>query len=149
MRVAFDLDDTLMPTSNSFGCGEERGGFPFGWIFKESLRKGAKELLREITQSHELWIYTTSLRSPIYIRLWLLGFNINVSGIINSDSHFKAVKGTSFQNYSKSPKLFDIDYMVDDSKGVELECKEQGVNCIVVVPGDKDWVEKVRNGISL
>jgi hypothetical protein len=69
MKIAFDLDDTLIPMSVTFKCGVDKSGHPDGSIALESLRKGAKELLIEISNKHELWIYTSSYRTPQNVRM--------------------------------------------------------------------------------
>ena len=102
MKIAFDLDDTLIPTTTSFQCGVERGSFPFRLFYREPVRKGAKELLQDIAASHELWIYTTSLRPEYRVKLWFRGFNIKIAGVINTDIHNQVVNGTSYQKYSKA-----------------------------------------------
>jgi hypothetical protein len=42
MRIAFDLDGTLIPTSNSFASGSQKLGFPVNVMFKDELRCGAR-----------------------------------------------------------------------------------------------------------
>jgi hypothetical protein len=143
MKVAFDLDDTLIPTTVSFSCGSRKANFPFNLFFKEHLRVGAAGLLKQIYAQHELWIYTTSLRSPLDVKLWLYGFDVKIHGVINADIHYARVNRTPFQKYSKSPKIFGIDCLIDDSRGVQMECETQGVQCILVDYDDDQWTEKV------
>jgi hypothetical protein len=147
LKIAFDLDDTLIPTTVLFSCGARGAKFPFNLFFKEPLRLGAVELLNQIYAEHELWIYTTSLRPPLEVKLWLYSFGIKVHGVINADIHSVCVKRTPYQNYSKAPKLFGIDYLIDDSKGVQMECEAQGVSCILVSFDDNQWVEKISSNV--
>ena len=149
MKLAFDLDDTLIPTSVMFKCGVEKGNFSSGEIPRDSLRTGAKELLIEISNSHELWIYTTSYRSPESVKMWFNAFGINIFGFINADIHDKHVEGTLYEKFTKAPKLFGIDCLIDDSKGVELECEEQGIKCIIVGPSDNNWADRIRSELFL
>lgn len=149
MKVAFDLDDTLIPISVTFKCGVEKVSFSSGEISGETLRKGAKELLKELSNNHELWIYTTSFRSPDSVKIWFNAFDVQISGFINADIHDEHVKGTSYEKFTKAPKLFGIDCLIDDSKGVELECEEQGIKCIIVDPGDINWADRIRSEILL
>jgi len=145
MKIAFDLDDTLIPTTVTFKCGVDRSVSIMRMIYKEPLRKGAKELLQELNKDHELWIYTTSLRTPKSIKLWLRSYGVIISGVINAEIHNQRIRGTGYAKYSKVPKLFGIDCLIDDSLGVQVECAEQNVKCIIIDPGDTEWVEKIRN----
>jgi FMN phosphatase YigB (HAD superfamily) len=149
MRVAFDLDDTLIPTTILFSCGVRDANFPFNLFSKEPLRHGAADLLRRISRSHELWIYTTSLRNPLLIKLWLRGYGVKIHRVINADAHYQRVKGTAYEGFSKAPRLFGIDLLVDDSLGVARECEAQGVRCILLSHADDNWAEKVTREMPL
>ncbi len=149
MRIAFDLDDTLIPTSHAFSVGSHQLGFPLNLIFKEELRTGAVELMQCLSEDHEVWIYTTSLRSQFYIKTWLYFCGVRLSGVINSQVHLKRVAHSKYSGFSKAPALFGISLMVDDSLGVRMECEWQGCNSIIVKPTDDDWVAKVKNEMRL
>ena len=69
-KIAFDLDDTLIPTTTTFAVGSQKSPFPLNLFFKEELRIGTIDLMKELSQEYDLWIYTTSLRSELYIKLW-------------------------------------------------------------------------------
>src|SRR5579871_6795075 len=91
MRIAFDLDNTLIP------CGEAT--FPVEptplvgpllrlWGCGCGLRQGARELLRELRRRrHDIWIYTTSGRSPLQMRLLFLLQGIPLGGVVNCHRH--------------------------------------------------------------
>ncbi len=149
MKVAFDLDDTLIPTTAAFSCGASRAMFPFRLFLKEPLRNGASALLRRIAARHELWIYTTSLRTPLGIRLWLLVHGVRIHGVINADVHRRAVQGTPYRGLSKAPRIFGIAVLVDDAQGVAQECRQQGVKCISVSHTDDHWAERVAREIPM
>jgi hypothetical protein len=149
VRVAFDLDDTLVPTTVSFGGGVDAVPFPWHFASREPLRHGGRELLRRIAQDHELWIYTTSLRHPLRVRLWLRGFGVRVAGVINSDLHRRRVHGTAYHAFSKASALFGIDLLVDDAPGVAEECRMQGVRCITVRPAESDWAARIARELEL
>ncbi len=149
MKIAFDLDDTIIPTTVSFSGGARRAAFPFHLVSSEPLRNGAGALLQRISRRHELWIYTTSLRSPLRIRLWLLGHGVRVAGVINADLHRRQVRGTAHERFSKAPGLFGIDVLVDDAPGVAQECGEQGVRCITVGCAEGDWAERIARELPL
>lgn len=65
MRIAFDLDDTLIAPS----FPAEAVPLPARWLCRERLRQGTKELFRTLRgNGHELWVYTTSCRKESYIK---------------------------------------------------------------------------------
>lgn len=150
IRVSFDLDDTL--TSHSSRVPTEGGLFPkfiHRW-FGEPLRRGTTGLLRELRRRGcSIWIYTSSGRSPSYIRRWLLLHGIQVDGVINSERH----RRFSHRHYlervpSKFPPAFGIDLHVDDSEGVGMEGAEHGFRVVVVDPHDEQWTEKVLAAVA-
>ena len=102
MRIAFDLDDTLLATTHDFPIEMPIKKIWFYFFKYEPLRKGTIKLFSHCKNlNHEIWIYTTSFRNPIYIKrlFWLYG--IQLDGIINQDIHNQKVK----QNISKYPIL--------------------------------------------
>jgi hypothetical protein len=147
MIIAFDLDDTLIPTTLSFACGVERPRAPIGWVAREPIRKGAIELFDGLRQAHGIWIYTTSLRSRLGIRFWLLQYGLRVDRIINLDAHVETVRGSTYQQFSKAPRAFGIDLLIDDSAGVAIECERQHAHCLIVDPNDADWVLTVHGAV--
>ena len=144
MRIAFDLDDTLTPTTTEFAVGSLGLAFPLRLLFSERLRNGASELLRELAREHELWIYTTSLRRERSVTLWLRAWGIRIDRVINADVHRRAVAGTQYQAFTKAPALFGIDLLIDDLPGVAVECRQQNVRCLIVEPASTAWVADVR-----
>jgi hypothetical protein len=92
----------------------------------------------------DIWIYTTSGRTPFQIRLWLLLHGLRVDGIVNDERHRRELSGLRFLRLpSKYPPAFGIDLHVDDSEGVRMEGDEHGFTVVVVQPGDESWAEKV------
>ena len=77
MRIAFDLDDTLIPSVCTFPT-ERPPRRLLGRLFcRIPVRLGTTRLLRALTnQGHDLWIYTTSLRGRFLIRQL-----VNISGV--------------------------------------------------------------------
>ena len=147
MKIAFDLDDTLVPTTTEFSVGANPISFPFNLIFKERLRSGSIELMKRLSKHHDVWVYTTSCRPSWYVYAWFRLCGIKLGGIVNAPAHLAAVQGTIFQNLSKAPRLFDIDIIVDDSAGVATECKKQNVRCIHIKPNQCDWVSTVIHSV--
>lgn len=145
VRVSFDIDDTLA-CKPLFCEAAEQSRVPLfihRWL-GEPLRGGTRELMRNLRrQGCSIWIYTSSGRTPGYIRRWLLLYGIRVDGVVNSDRHHAvAVKGLA-NAPSKFPPAFDIDLHVDDSEGVGLEGDDHGFRVVVVCPQDENWAQKV------
>ena len=143
MRIAFDIDGTLTPLGRvRFECAQPR--FPSRLVFHEPLRQGAIELMHALkADGHEIWIYTTSLRSRFYLFFWFYAFGIRLGGAVNGGLHASVVRGRHAQP-SKYPPAFGIDLLVDDSPGVALEGARHGFSVVVVEPDDPDWASKVR-----
>jgi hypothetical protein len=139
MRISFDIDDTLvcdpaLPTEQHV---------PIWWRpwYAERLRQVTRELLRELLgRRHQLWIYTTSYRSPRYLRGWFRCLGVPVDGVVNQVRHERTV---GRRGPSKYPPAFGIDLHVDDSEGVAEEGRRHGFAVLVVAPDDPDWVGRV------
>jgi len=115
MNIAFDLDDTLIPTTVEFAGGSKSLNFPLNVVYHERLRMGAPELLKELGAT--------------------------------SQRHVADTRGTEFSGYSKAPKFYGIDILVDDQEGVAIECEKQGKRAIIIDPNDVNWVEKIRSEV--
>ncbi len=118
MRIAFDLDDTLIPCRYPFLVETPKRKLFSKFTSYESLRKGTKDIFYFCKQQNwQIWIYTTSYRSTFYIRklFWLYG--IKLDGVVNQSIHTKKVTVRS----TKYPLVFGIDILIDDSEGVRLE----------------------------
>src|SRR5574340_1551298 len=110
VRVAFDLDDTLIPAGRSFAT-EEPASRVLGMLVSERLRVGAGRLLRDLAaEGHQVWIYTTSFR-PIW-RVWLLfrAYGVRLTGVVNQAVHDRWVgsNGQDGPMPSKYPPAFGI-----------------------------------------
>ena len=145
MRISFDVDDTLV-------CGP---GVPteqhlprwWRWRYGEPIRFGTKELSSElIARGHEVWIYTTSLRSPGYLRGWFRAFGVELSGVVNQAHHDRR---NGRRGPSKFPPAFGIDLHVDDSEGVAEEGRRHGFDVVVVSPNDLEWTARVLEAVEL
>ncbi len=148
MRIAFDLDDTLVPSTGGI---EAVPFWPARWVFREKLRAGTATMLRELeSEGHDLWVYTTSLRRSWYVNTWFRLHGIRLGGVINHTKHANAMKAEdpARQSLSKFPPAFGIDLLVDDLPGIAVEGERHGFGVLVVDPADKRWVEKVRCHIA-
>jgi hypothetical protein len=147
MRIAFDLDGTLTP----IGIGQfsaSVASLPMSLFFREPLRDGAVQLMRELSSNgHELWIYTSSLRTRFYIWLWFLSVGVRLKGVVNGDVHAKITHGKTSKP-SKFPPAFGIDILVDDSVGVEIEGRKHGFRVLTVLPCDSNWTHKVIQAVQ-
>ena len=145
MRISFDLDDTLICYQP--GVPHEPDRVPWWlrpWI-REPLRLGAARLLRKLAAAgHELWVYTTSYRSPRGVAWWLWCYGVRVRRVINQDRHERCC---GHRGQSKSPWRFGIDLHVDDSWGVWLENVRDARVCVVTFD-DRDWADRVRAAVA-
>jgi hypothetical protein len=139
MRISFDIDDTLV-------CGptvltEQHLAWWRRWLYDEPLRRGTRALMHELLRRQwEVWVYTTSYRSPRYLRGWFRSLGVVLGGVVNQDLHQRVV---GRYGPSKYPPAFGIDLHVDDSAGVGEEGRRHHFRVIVVSPEDPDWAERV------
>lgn len=150
MRISFDIDDTLVLHGRNVPSKRERfPAFIHRW-FSEPLRLGTRPLMLELRRlGWNIWIYTSSGRTPFAIRRWLWLYGIRIDGVVNDQRHFRELTRRNFPRMpSKYPPAFGIDLHVDDSPGVEMEGKEHGFRVIVVNPMDEQWTNKILNQIT-
>jgi len=145
VRIAFDLDDTLIPS----GLGTFPVEPPPGWLgrllVQELLRERSARLLRALRRHGcEVWVYTTSFRSPLHVRRLFLCYGVWVGGVINGDRHARWLEsqGRRF-SCSKYPPAFGIDLLIDDSEGVQIEARQYQYRMLHVRPDERDWDEKI------
>jgi hypothetical protein len=145
VRISFDLDDTLICFQPAVPREPALPWYLRLFAGKEPLRRGARELLRTLTdRGWEIWIYTTSHRRSGAVRAWLRCHGVRVAGVINQslhDAHHRQAGSNSAP--SKNPAAFGIVLHVDDSEGVRLEGEWLGFAVVVVTPDDANWTEKV------
>ncbi|MBI6920781.1 MULTISPECIES: hypothetical protein [Pseudomonas] len=147
VRISFDIDDTLACLPEHADAEDSKlPDFVHRWL-GEPLRSGTRSLIRDLRrQGCSIWIYTSSGRTPAYIRRWLLLYGIHVDGVVNSDRHQQILAQKGLENSpSKLPSAFDIDLHVDDSDGVRLEGVDHGFRVVVVCPKDENWAQKVMD----
>lgn len=150
MRISFDIDDTI--ACHFLHNKAEQSRLPnvvHRWL-GEPLRSGTRELIRELRRRGcSIWIYTSSGRTPSYIRRWLLLYGVHIDGVVNSARHGHALKVHGFLNSpSKFPPAFGIDLHVDDSEGVQSEGYDHGFRVVVVRPDDDDWAQQVLDAVA-
>lgn len=141
-RVAFDLDGTLIPETFAFPI--EAPAWPFSWLAPEPLRLGAPRLLRDLRRSGwEVWVYTTSLRSPRSIRWLFRCHGVRLDGVVNRRVH-ERTPGCP-RRCSKYPPAFGIALLVDNDAGVAIEGERRGFRTLIVGPEDPGWDAAVRS----
>jgi hypothetical protein len=146
MRIAFDLDGTLIPNPGSAMALEPLGLLSRA-VSNERLRAGAPALLRSLQRSgHEVWIYTTSMRTPLKLRLWFLTFGVRLKGIVTHATHFEKLRQQGIV-CSKYPPAFAIDLLVDDTEGVALEGKRFGFAVLHVKEDDPAWCAAIETAV--
>jgi hypothetical protein len=150
MRISFDLDDTLICYDPAVPCEPKCGPFWLRPWCTEPLRLGTKELMAELSRRGcEIWIYTTSYRSPAQVKWWLRFYGIKIASVVNQEMHDQLVRGNPAMRYvSKYPPAFGIDLHIDDLEGVKMEGDEHGFRVVVVGLTDSDWTRRVLDAIE-
>lgn len=149
MRISFDVDDTLVCDA-SVPCEQPVPWWARAW-FPERLRRGTRDLMHALQhRGCRIWIYTTSFRSPSYLRWWFRSFGVRLEGAVNQDVHNRRVKLPSGPHYppSKYPPEFGIDLHVDDLEGVAIEGKRYHFEVLVVSPRDVEWTSRVLAAVD-
>ncbi len=145
MIISFDIDNTLIPYSSEFEV--ENKSICARLIGAESIRLGTIDLFNELEgRGHEVWIYTTSFRSPLNLRRTFKAHGLNPTTIINEKINKQKLKKHNC-SASKNPKLFGIDIHIDDSRGVEIEGFQYGFATIIIGISDDNWVSVVSDGV--
>ena len=145
MRVAFDLDNTLIRCGHDFPLARPQRRILARLLSNEQLRHGIKELTDSCRQrGWEVWVYTTSYRSAYRIRrlFWLYG--IRLDGVVNQQRHDREARARC----TKHPPSFGIDLLIDDSEGVRIEGERHGFRVLVVAPEDAQWTGKVQAALN-
>lgn len=146
MTISFDLDDTLIPGTKTFETETRNVMQRLTGI--EKIRKGTIELFKNLrSDGHDIYIYTTSLRSTVSVKLTFLSYGIPVDKVINQQCHDEQLKEHK-RRCSKFPPAFGIDIHVDDSPGVEIEGNKFKFKTVLVGESDLNWTEKVIKSVG-
>lgn len=144
MKISFDIDDTLI-----FYDKSKNNKSDSKLLSGEVLRSGSLGLLKALQEDHELWIYTTSYRSPFFLKLFFRFKGIKIARVINQRVHEQLLRDLKLSSKpTKLPNHFGIDLHIDDSEGVALEGQKFGFNTLVIDPADKCWDQKIMNNIN-
>lgn len=150
MRISFDLDDTLFVAEEDGFTLEPPLGFPWNKLYHERLRKGTVELMRRLREAGcEIWVYTTSFRTPFYIRSLFKHYGIRIDSIVNGARHEKEVQAEHKDPMpSKYPAHYRIDLHVDDDRSVYQNGQYYGFRVYQIGPPDDEWVDKIMAQVS-
>jgi hypothetical protein len=144
MRISFDIDDTLI-----FYDKEKRRQCRHKLLNGERLRDGTVELFRSLQKEHEIWLYTSSLRSERVLKLCFLIKRIKIQRVINNAEHLLIIKERNITKpCTKLPTYYNIDLHIDDSPGVAMEGEEFNYNVLIISPNDNNWTDKIYNHIN-
>ena len=152
MRIAFDLDDTIIPGRVPFLTDP----IPRNWFVRpfcrEPIRRGTVELFNALWRAgHEVSIYTTSFRNPWTIRFMFWAYGTRVKEVVNETIHRRRMKrlGDRFKLCTKLPPAFQFDLLIDDCGAVLHESQQFCFEMLQVLPNDEDFVEKVRQRVGI
>lgn len=135
MRIAYDLDDTLIPCGRRFPVAAPCRPRLARLLRAEPLRDGMPARLRRLRQSgHEVWVYTSSFRSALWIRLTFWCHGVWLDGVVNQQRHDRAL-GERARRHAKLPPAFGIDVLFDDSLAVVEEGRLHGFAVVHVTDG--------------
>lgn len=144
MIVSFDLDGVLFVNPAKFET-EPPLNFPLDRFFPERLRKGTVDLIRRMKeQKFEVWVYTSSYRSELYIKAMFWNYHVRFDKIINGYIHDRDIQGDRKMRLpSKLPCFYHISLHIDDEETVVQDGCANGFNVLKVNDPDPLWAEKV------
>ena len=147
MVISFDLDDTLIPGTKKFET--EKRSIVQKLCGIEKIRVGTIKLMKACkTHRHQIYIYTTSLRSASKIWWTFYTYGIKLDKVINQKKHEIMLRELSTK-YSKYPPAFNIDIHIDDSKGVEMEGKRFNFRTIIISEDNLHWTDDILRILSV
>lgn len=152
MRIAFDLDDTLVPCGRSFPTAPPPGARRF--LCTEPLRAGAPALIHGLLGAgHEVAVYTSSDRPRARVRLDFWSYGIGLARVVNKTAHERWAARLprtrqALQRCLKYPPAFAIDLLVDDSHAVAEEGRALGYAVVLVDPADPTWTDAVLRALA-
>ncbi|MBO7709866.1 MAG: HAD family hydrolase [Lachnospiraceae bacterium] len=144
MRISFDLDEVLFVDPESFET-EKPPAFPLDRIFPERLRKGTVGLIHQLQEEgFEVWVYTSSYRSELYIRSLFRQYGVTFDHIINAPRHLREVqRKRRLPLPQKVPTFYRIDLHIDDEDVIHRYGREMGFKTLKVCDPDPQWDQKV------
>ena len=144
MRVSFDLDEVLFVSPETHKTEPELR-FPLNRIYKERLRLGTPDLIKELQRlGYEVWVYTSSFRAEGYIRRLFHCYGVRFDGIVNGTRHLKEVQGNNKTTLpQKLPNRYRISLHIDDEEVICSAASQYGFRAFQLNAQDDDWKEKI------
>ena len=144
MRVSFDLDEVLFVSPETHKTEPELM-FPWNKIYKERLRLGTPDLIRELQKlGYDVWVYTSSFRSEKYIQNLFRHYGVRFNGIVNGNRHLREVqKNNSTVLPQKMPSHYKISLHIDDESVICSMGSQYGFRAYQLDAQDDNWKEKI------
>ncbi|WP_029231659.1 hypothetical protein [Butyrivibrio sp. VCB2006] len=144
MRVSFDLDEVLF-VSPDYMETEPELRFPLNRMFPERLRKGTVYLINELQRrGFEVWVYTSSFRTDVYIRSLFRRYGIHFDDIVNGYRHKAEVqKDRAITLPQKMPSHYHISLHIDDEDAIIANGKTYGFKVLRICEPDEHWTDKI------
>ena len=144
MRVSFDLDEVLFVDPKTHKT-EPPLPFPLNRLYRERLRLGTPDLIRELQKlGCEVWIYTSSFRTERYIRSLFRHYGVRLDGIVNAERHLREVqRGRATALPQKVPSHYRISLHVDDEAVICSLGRQYGFRSYQLDAQDDDWKDKI------
>ena len=144
MKISFDLDEVLFVSPDNYEVEPELR-FPLNKMFPERLRKGTPYLINELQRrGFEVWVYTSSFRSEVYIKTLFRNYNIRFDSIVNGYRHKKEVQGTNKMTLpQKMPSHYRISLHIDDEDIVVRNARSYGYRVLQIYEPDPEWTQKI------
>lgn len=141
MTISFDLDDLLIPGVKQFKTEKQNTLQRLTGL--EPIRLGTIELFKELhKKGHSIYIYTTSFRSVLRIKLAFYSYGIPVDKVINQHIHNRKLRENRTRT-SKYPPAFGIDIHIDDSPGLKIEGERFNFRTIIIGEDDNNWGQAI------
>ncbi|MBQ6587394.1 MAG: HAD family hydrolase [Butyrivibrio sp.] len=144
MKISFDLDEVLF-VSPDYMETEPELRFPLNKMFPERLRKGTVYLINELQRrGFEVWVYTSSFRTDVYIKSLFKRYGIHFNDIVNGYRHRAEVQGSKAETLpQKMPTFYRISLHVDDEDAIIENGKRYGFRVLRICEPDEHWTDKV------
>ena len=152
MRIAFDLDDTLIPCNVRFPLEPEPRNFIRRIMASERLRLGTPGLINRLwSAGHEVVVYTTSFRGSVYTKLLFRAYGTQVGQVINVPVHQRKIRtlGERYKMCTKYPPAFKIDLLIDNCGGIAIESQRYEFEMLQVDPRDEHWLDQIDEYLGL
>ncbi|RKM61225.1 HAD family hydrolase [Butyrivibrio sp. CB08] len=144
MKISFDLDEVLFVSPDTYEVEPELR-FPLNRMFPERLRKGTVWLINELhKRGFEVWVYTSSFRTEVYIRSLFRQYGVKFDQIVNGYRHKAEVQGDREMTLpQKMPQHYRISLHIDDEDAIIQNARIYGFRAMQVYEPDPDWAQKI------